>query len=64
MDAATLAFAAKVLISALEALRHAGWEPTVADLNQIREMSQRAVDEWNALVEKNATDRGAGSSSA
>ncbi|MHC4490605.1 MAG: hypothetical protein ACYTDU_03120 [Planctomycetota bacterium] len=57
MDPATLAFAAKVLISALEALKQVGWEPTVEDLNQIRQMSQRAVDEWNALVE---VDRGRG----
>jgi hypothetical protein len=52
MDPATLAFAAKVLISALEALKQVGWEPPVEDLNQIRKMSQRAVDEWNALVEE------------
>jgi hypothetical protein len=57
MDPATLAFAAKVLISGLEALKQVGWEPTVEDLNQIRKLSQRAVDEWNALVEEDR-DRG------
>jgi hypothetical protein len=51
MDPATLAFAAKVLIRGLEALKQVGWEPTVEDLSQIRRLSRRAVDEWNALVE-------------